>query len=84
MIQPETGEKSSMRTGHETGRNAKQTDTTGSIKVILQAISFSRPPVPGPRHRTMPDLEDYLNLPYTVVLRRDEQGECVARIDELS
>ena len=32
----------------------------------------------------MPDLEDYLNLPYTVVLRRDEQGECVACIDELS
>ena len=32
----------------------------------------------------MPDLEDYLNLPYTVVLRRDEQGEHVARIDELA
>ena len=32
----------------------------------------------------MPDLEDYLNLPYTVVLRRDEEGEYVARIDELS
>ena len=32
----------------------------------------------------MPDLEDYLNLPYTVVLRRDEQGECVACVDELS
>src|SRR3990172_6216892 len=32
----------------------------------------------------MPDLEDYLNLPYTVVLRRDEEGDYVARIDELS
>ena len=32
----------------------------------------------------MPDLEDYFNLPYTVVLRRDGEGGYVARIDELS
>ena len=32
----------------------------------------------------MPDLEDYLNLPYTVILRRDGEGGYVARIDELS
>ena len=32
----------------------------------------------------MPDLEDYLNLPYTVVLRRDEEGKYVARIDKLA
>ena len=32
----------------------------------------------------MPNLEDYLNLPYTVALRRDEQGEYAACIDELS
>lgn len=27
--------------------------------------------------------EHYLNLPYTVVLRRDEEGDFVARVDEL-
>ena len=32
----------------------------------------------------MPDREDYLNLPYTLVFRRDEGGDTVARIDELS
>lgn len=32
----------------------------------------------------MKDLRYYLGLPYTVVLRRDEQGDCVARIEELS
>lgn len=28
-------------------------------------------------------LEDYLQLPYTIVLRRDEDGEWVAEVDEL-
>lgn len=31
----------------------------------------------------MKDLKYYLNLPYTVVLRPDEQGDYVARIEEL-
>ena len=32
----------------------------------------------------MPELEDYLNLPYTVIFRRDGEGGYVARVDELS
>lgn len=31
----------------------------------------------------MNDMGYYLNLPYTIILRRDEQGDIVARIDEL-
>ena len=34
--------------------------------------------------RLMPDVEAYLNLPYTVVLCRNEQAEYVARLDELA
>ena len=28
-------------------------------------------------------LDDYLNLPYTITLRRDDEGDWVARVDEL-
>ena len=31
----------------------------------------------------MKDLKYYLDLPYTTILRRDEEGEFVARVDEL-
>jgi antitoxin HicB len=31
----------------------------------------------------MKNLQYYLELPYTVIMRRDEDGDCVARIDEL-
>lgn len=31
----------------------------------------------------MKDLRDYLTLPYTVTIRRDEDGDYVVRIDEL-
>jgi len=30
------------------------------------------------------ELSDYLNLPYTVTLRRDDEGDWIARIQELS
>ncbi|HXZ39098.1 MAG TPA: type II toxin-antitoxin system HicB family antitoxin [Terriglobales bacterium] len=33
-----------------------------------------------PKHK---NVDHYLELPYTVVLRRDEQGDFVARVDEL-
>jgi antitoxin HicB len=32
---------------------------------------------------TMRDIEYYMRLPYTVILRRDEEGDFVARVDEL-
>ncbi|OFW10614.1 MAG: hypothetical protein A3G20_06675 [Acidobacteria bacterium RIFCSPLOWO2_12_FULL_59_11] len=31
----------------------------------------------------MKDIQYYLSLPYTVILRRDEEGDYVARIEEL-
>lgn len=31
----------------------------------------------------MKNLKHYLNLPYTIVLRRDEEGDIVARVEEL-
>ena len=31
----------------------------------------------------MKDLKYYLGLPYTAILRPDEEGDCIARIDEL-
>lgn len=31
----------------------------------------------------MKQLEDYLKLPYTIILRRDEDGDMVVRVDEL-
>ena len=30
------------------------------------------------------DIEHYMNLPYTIILRRDDEGDINARIDELS
>jgi antitoxin HicB len=35
------------------------------------------------RSETMKNLRYYLELPYTVIIRRDEDGDYVARIDEL-
>src|SRR3972149_11208261 len=39
--------------------------------------------VPLVRGIGMKNLEYYSNLPYTVIVRRDEDGDYVARIDEL-
>src|SRR6266566_8797083 len=35
------------------------------------------------RSKAMKNLQYYLELPYTVIMRRDEDGDYVARIDEL-